>query len=147
LKTEILNFLKQIVDDRIKSAKIAMIAVQESANNEGKSSAGDKYETGRAMAQIEKNLYQRQLLNAEADGSILERIDTSISPVSVGLGSFVETSSGKYFVSISIGQVEVQGQNIMAISANSPIGLLLIGKKVGEMYNFLGIEQQVISLK
>ena len=52
LKDQILNKCREYVNVRIATAKQAMDNAQQSANEEGKSSAGDKYETGRAMMQM-----------------------------------------------------------------------------------------------
>jgi hypothetical protein len=38
-----------------------MESAQQSANSEEKSSAGDKYETSRAMGHLEKDMHARQL--------------------------------------------------------------------------------------
>jgi hypothetical protein len=53
-----------VVHQRIASAEEAIRMAQESANQEGKSSAGDKYETGRAMAQLEIEKASGQLAEA-----------------------------------------------------------------------------------
>ena len=53
MKLLLLNTIKAQLDEKIQVALQAMKAAQESANAETKSSAGDKYETGRAMGQIE----------------------------------------------------------------------------------------------
>ena len=54
-KKQLYDLCQAVVQQRIDTARHAMTAAQESANEEGKSSAGDKYETGRAMAQIERD--------------------------------------------------------------------------------------------
>ncbi|MCK7553750.1 hypothetical protein MKQ70_01525 [Chitinophaga sedimenti] len=43
-----------LIKDRIATTQLAIDNAQEAANNEGKSSAGDKYETGRAMGHLQK---------------------------------------------------------------------------------------------
>lgn len=50
----------QLISDRIAMAKSAGDNAQAAANSEDKSSAGDKYETGRAMGHLEKDMYARQ---------------------------------------------------------------------------------------
>lgn len=42
-----------------------MEGAQEAANSESKSSAGDKYETGRAMAQLERDRHAQLLAEAQ----------------------------------------------------------------------------------
>jgi transcription elongation GreA/GreB family factor len=146
MKGELLLQLKQIIDERINIAKNAMDAAQESANNEGKSSAGDKYETGRAMGQIEVGMYAKQLANAQNEKMLLDKIDLSLVSKSVGLGTLVETNKAFYFISISLGELKNVRKKIYAISQSSPIGAILMGKKVGEGFVFNGQKQELLSL-
>ena len=58
------------IEQRIAAARTAMQAAQESSSSETKSSAGDKYETGREMANAERDrnaahMQQAQQLQAE----------------------------------------------------------------------------------
>ena len=58
------------IEQRISAARTAMQAAQESSSSETKSSAGDKYETGREMANAERDrnaahMQQAQQLQAE----------------------------------------------------------------------------------
>jgi sortase (surface protein transpeptidase) len=53
LKTRLHSLCVSYVGQRIETAQRAIAIAQASANEETKSSAGDKYETGRAMAQLE----------------------------------------------------------------------------------------------
>jgi hypothetical protein len=59
LKTKLLTLCIKYVDDRISATQQAIQSAQASANEETKSSSGDKYETGRAMAQLEIEKIQR----------------------------------------------------------------------------------------
>jgi hypothetical protein len=60
IKIKLYQYCVEFIDKRIAGAREAIQIAQDSANEETKSSAGDKYETGRAMAQleIEKNTTQ-----------------------------------------------------------------------------------------
>lgn len=73
-KKEIYEQVLEIINERIFDSKFGMDAAQEAANNEGKSSAGDKYETGRAMGQIEVNRYGVQLQNAMNELEIIKKL-------------------------------------------------------------------------
>lgn len=108
--------------------------VQQSANQESKSSMGDKYETGRAMAQNEVFMLQTQLASLRQDFETIYTIDFSISIDKVIQGSLVETSTGWFLLSIGLGKITVEGKNLFCISINSPLGQVLKGKAVSEMY-------------
>ena len=54
-----------LIEERMQLAAEAMQQAQDAANAEEKSSAGDKYETGRAMNHIQKDLHARHGLEVE----------------------------------------------------------------------------------
>lgn len=110
--------------------------IQESLSSETKSSAGDKHETGRAMLQLEREKAGQQLAEVEKLKASLIKIDLAISSDIIGLGSVVFTSTAHYFIAISAGQLQVGTQSFFAISPNTPIGLLLLGKRTGDVVVF-----------
>ena len=116
---------------RIDTATEAMRAAQESANSESKSSAGDKYETGRAMAQLERDRHAQLLADAQRMLQELQHIDLAPTAV-IRAGSLVKTTRGTFFISISAGRISLDGIDYMAVSAASPIGTALRGKRVGD---------------
>ena len=121
---------------RILSAKNAMEAAQEAANSDTKSSAGDKYETTRAMMQIEKELSARRLAEAIQVKAELEKINIDSKNISVQAGSLVYTNESIYFISISAGKINFEDQIVFAVSPASPIGNALLGMKEGGEVNF-----------
>lgn len=136
LKHRLLAACAAYVQDRVDRGKEAMESAQESANTETKSSAGDKHETGRAMAQLEREKSARQLAEAMKLKHALASVDADKVHDSVELGSLVITSNGKFYISISAGKIEVDGEMYFAISAGSPIGQQLIGKRAGDEASF-----------
>lgn len=52
------------------------------------------------------------------------------------MGSVVYTSKSNYFIAISTGILQVGNDSFYAISSNTPIGQLLIGKTVGSIVKF-----------
>ncbi len=119
------------VQQRIQTATTAMQAAQESANSESKSSAGDKYETGRAMAQLERDRHAQLLAEALKMQQELTHLDLTAAAW-VRPGSLVCTAQGVFFVSISAGRLVVDGHTYLAISPASPLAQALRGKRPGE---------------
>ena len=140
MKDKLIAYVKNHLDQRIQNSLAAMQAAQESANSESKSSAGDKYETSRAMGHLDREMHGRMYQQAQQERQIVERLDDSIIYKKGALGAFMRTSMGNFFLSVSIGQVEIDGDKVMIISPQSPIGALLIGKIVGDSFNFRGKE-------
>lgn len=136
MKLQLLTLLKTQFDTRVQAAQEAMQNAQDSANEETKSSAGDKYETGRAMAQIERDRHAQLYDQLRQERAVLDRIDPDFVFQRVGLGALVKTSVGVFFVSVSAGMVVIDGQKVIAMSPQSPLGASLMGKQVGDSFLF-----------
>ncbi len=136
MKKQLLEAIKQKLDYNLRVCYEAMQAAQASANAETKSSAGDKYETGRAMGQIERDLHAQQYEKIRIERQIVEKINPDTCFERIALGALAQTSTGWFFVSTSLGQITVENKVVMVVSAKSPIGTLLMGKRVGESFHF-----------
>ena len=98
-------------EETIAAISKALKSIEEARNNETKSSAGDKYETGRAMMQIEEDNNSRQLIQAVQLKTQLQKIVLNKKPVKVELGSIVTTNRSAYFISIGLGEIEFETQS------------------------------------
>jgi hypothetical protein len=147
MKSTILTYVKTYLDQRMQTSLDAMNAAQESANGESKSSAGDKYETSRAMGQLDRDMHARMYQQTLEERKLVERIDGNINFKKGALGAFISTSMGDFFLSVSIGQVKIDEKPIMIISPQSPIGALLMGKIVGDKFSFRGKEAMILEIE
>ncbi len=138
MKIEIYKAVKSKIQDRLQAAQKAMADSQAAANEESKSSAGDKYETGRAMAQNDRDLYARQQQEALNDMQILDRINPEQTFENAMPGALVSTSMGNFYLSVSIGIIEIEKQKVIVTSVDSPLGKLIYGKEKGDIFNFQG---------
>lgn len=136
LKQDIISHLIRIIDNRIEDTYILQNSINESRLNETKSSAGDKYETGPAMLQIEEDKNKMQLQNALDLKSVLTKLNPDKNYSTVELGSLVKSNLATYFFSIGFGKIEIQHNSIYCISLESPIGKALHHKKVGDKIMF-----------
>ena len=136
IKEELYKLCEDYIDKRIQSSRIAMGEAQMSANEETKSSSGDKYETGRAMAQLEIEKNSQQLSESLRLRSALDHVRISLITPTVQPGSLVVTDHGMFFVAISLGKILHQGQTYFIIAPTSPLGLKLTGAKVGDTVEF-----------
>ncbi len=136
LKHQLLVQCQQYIQQRITTARQAMQAAQEAANSEEKSSAGDKYETGRAMAQLERDRHAQLLADALNIEQELSRINVEKEYTVVQPGSLVSTDRGRFFISISAGKLNIEGRDYFAVSPASPIAVALLGKKAGDVIAF-----------
>ena len=136
LKRQIYSQLLELIDKKIDTAKKAIESAKESRDNDTKSSAGDKYETGRAMMQIEMDKNEAQLSKAVNSKRELSQINIQKDYNRAEFGALVMTNHGNYFISIGIGKIEVNKENYYCISLASPIGNLLHNKKIGDKVQF-----------
>ena len=135
IKEALLNACAEYVQQRAKTVDEIISSNQKALSSETKSSAGDKHETGRAMLQLEMEKAGQQLAGINQMKMVLAKINLDTS-VSAKLGSLVITGHANYFLAISAGEVLIDSAKYYAISPSSPIGKLLLGKRVNETVNF-----------
>lgn len=114
------------LDERIDHLQNLVFELEQSKANESKSSAGDKYETARAMMQQELDLLQRQLMTNERLKSGLGRLNPAEKPASIGANSLVRTQQGWFYLAVALGKVLVSGETVHVISVDSPFAQKLI---------------------
>jgi len=138
LKEELYRYCIDFVNKQETEIKKTIADAQEAANNETKSSAGDKYETGREVIQQEINLNGARLNELSKLRATLEHITLTQNGATVLPGSVVFTNNGNFYISIGAGKIIVDGTSFFGISAASPIGSKLLGKEVGYSFELNG---------
>ncbi len=138
VKHTLYNLCSSFVDERILMYQKAMKDAQEAANNEEKSSAGDKYETTRAMMQIEKDKNAKQLEETIKLKKALSQINPKASSDTVALGSLVLTDKVNFYISISVGKLKIEQTEYLAIAPTSPLGSIFMNKKADDTASFNG---------
>lgn len=132
IKRELFSRCKTYVNDRINTIQETLSSLAESKNEETKSSAGDKYETGRAMIQIEENKNKAQLAQALELKHLVSTLNTDKISEKGEVGSLVVTEKVAYYLSIGLGKVVIGNKIYFCVSPSSPIGLQLINKVQGD---------------
>jgi len=128
------------IKDRIVLLNNALNDLRESSKNETKSSAGDKYETTRAMLQLEQDKIGKQLSEANEQKALFEQIDFSTTSPQITKGSLAKTNKGYLLVSLALGKIIVNGITVIALSPQSPLGMKLIGLKVNATAEINGVQ-------
>jgi hypothetical protein len=146
LKQKIYEHCIELLDKKAEEVNSALRTVTESANNETKSSVGDKHETARAMMQLEQEKLSKQLIILLEQKAELEKMDITKTPLRVAKGSLVESDKGYLFVSVGLGKVIVEGKTIFAISPESPIGKKLMGLSENETAEMNGVKYLIKKL-
>lgn len=147
IKTELLEHCQKQVDTRYSKIKQTIAGIEESLFKEDKNSSGDKHETGRAMLQIDRENTGKQLQEVEKIAQLLKRIDVRAYSDYARLGSLVYTDKFAYFISISVGNVSIGKSDYLCVALNSPVGMLLSGKKKGDGFTMNGNTIKISDVK
>ena len=143
LKEQLYNKCLEFVNRRLKTITNTIESNKKDLQSETKSSAGDKHETGRAMLQLEMEKAGQQLYGVTEMKLVLERINIQEVSSVCKMGSIVKTNTINYFLAISAGKIVVENEIFYAVSAKSPIGQLLLGKKKNDTLQFNGNEYNI----
>ncbi|MCT4643362.1 MAG: hypothetical protein N4A74_00140 [Carboxylicivirga sp.] len=136
VKAQIIEALNKLLDKKIDALKATITDVSDSMKNDTKSSAGDKFETGREMMQMELNNKQGQLNKQVKLKKDLAQIDVKKQNSTADFGSLVISNKGKYFISVALGKIVINDTEYYALSLASPIGQALKGHKQGDSISF-----------
>ncbi len=129
-KSKILETVKKRIAEKMLKFE-ELIASTRASSNDTKSSMGDKYETGREMLQQEINNLQRQLNEAAAQQTAVQKI-TAESSAKVQSGALVKTDKGLFYISASVGEVVSDNRKIMTVSPESPLVKAMAGLGKGQ---------------
>lgn len=140
-KEKIIEIIRNKIADKIQTFE-KLIAETRASNNETKSSMGDKYETSREMVQQEINNLQRQLNETVNQQALIQKI-TSEPSLKVQNGALVKTDRGLFYVAASVGEINIDQQKIMTVSAESPLIKAMSGKKKGDVFTINTVTQTI----
>lgn len=137
-KELVLSSAIAMVTSKLAGIQSEFDALHEALLSETKSSAGDKHETGRAMAQLEQEKLSRQLAETRKTLDGFRQIDPKKEFTQIAFGSLVKTNRGYFFVSVGIGQIKVKNASVFCITAGSPLGQKILNKSAGEVVQMNG---------
>ena len=147
-KKEVYEALVKVIQERGAEMQLAWNELMESNKQEGKSSAGDKHETAAAQVHLELEKMGKQMQEHNRRSEEVERFNPSkISSTSeVRAGSLVETNTGWFYIITSLGKLNTLSGDCFVISAASPIGQALFGKRIGEAFRWNLQEGKILSV-
>jgi len=148
-KQVVFEWLCNALSDRERALQSAWDALMESNQQEGKSSSGDKHETGRAMVHLELEQLnkQRQEWQRQKEEVWKAAPQHQEKWTEVRMGSLVTTNKGLYYMVTGWGKAEIDGVEVMIMGAQSPAGRALMGKRVGDAFGWGSIKGDVIKVE
>lgn len=142
-KKQVYNACLSQMNDRVRNIEVAIEQAENAGADDTKSSAGDKYETTREMMQQEISRNQLQLTEAKKARYHLEQLESTTIEQTIIPGALIQTNQGMFYLTISLGQIHVDGMNVLILSPASPLGQILNGKNKNESFTFNGIEYTI----
>ncbi|MEO1260681.1 MAG: 3-oxoacyl-ACP synthase [Bacteroidota bacterium] len=134
------------VEKSIQAAQEALDSAIAAGNEETKSSVGDKYETGRAMAQMEQDKNRSILSKAIILKNKLLQLNPEKKHDKIEEGALVITDIGNYYISTSIGKIVLNKKLYYAISAEAPLAKSLWGKTKSSSVVFQNKKYSIIDI-
>ena len=98
------------------------------------------------MAHLESEKNAKQLIEINKLKKVLPYLKNHKNNGEIELGSIVKTDGANYYISISLGKLLIGNLDFYCISAVTPIGRLLIGKKIGDSIPFNGNTLTILEL-
>lgn len=132
-KAQIINACKNLLASKIGEITMAIREAQEAANNEQKSTAGDKHEVGKSMSQLTVEMLGNQLKELEILSQHFEKLSGELHHT-VSTGSVVKFNEQFVFVCKGIGKISVSGAPVITVSPEAPLFTQIKGKKEGETF-------------
>jgi len=123
---------------------VILADLNEGLSNDTKSSAGDKYETSRAMSQQEIDKIMVQIQELKRQLALIPSLEAVTTSTTIQNGSLVSTSMGNFYIGLPIGQLQLAEQTVFCISATSPLAQQLLGLVIGDVFT---LQQQTHLVK
>ncbi len=147
IKQQIYNHYLEHINDRIQNYREMISDLAEDAQNDAKGSAGDKHETALSMMHLEQEKLTQKLKEVLDQKSILESIDIVKINKKVGIGSLIQTNTFLFFMSTALPKITIDNKDIVALSPNSPLGKIMLGKEVNDKFEFNGMKYKILSIE
>ena len=146
LKFELQQQCKDLIKIRYENINKTITDIEQALRDESKGTSGDKHHTERAMLQIEREAAGKQLREIEKVMRQLDKVTISDISETIRLGSIIETNQANFFISISVGKLQVGDIIYLGIAPAAPIGLCLLGKGKNDQFNFNGLVYKIIKI-
>ena len=133
-KRRLKDYCVELLGKRLDTVEKLVAEAQESANNEGKSSAGDKYETSRAMGHLQKEMYQQQSQKIRHELLKASSSETALQPGIIKRGTVIMTDQLCIFICVGLGKKSLDNRTVLFVSDEAPLYHLLYNKSEGEVF-------------
>ncbi len=144
-KKQVIAQCQEVVRERLALLAEELDYLLQDISEDTKSSAGDKFETTREMVNAER----QQLYGRVEDLNKMLATLTTLPPgagAEVDFGNLVQTNKNWLLIAVSLGPVEVAGEQVLVISPQAPLGQEFMGKKENDKISFNKMNYQIASI-
>jgi len=134
-KSDVISELLTQLNNKLKFLNLNLESAIISRNSDTKSSAGDKFETIREMAQIEIRKLETEILKAQQ----------FIKDLQENKADLIITETEVFLISIPFGKIAINSKTIYCISNSAPIAKFLLNTKISTGFNYRGVDYKVVS--
>ena len=146
LKKNVIDAFKLVLQDKIDVYESLLNSLTTDAQNDAKSSAGDKHETTLSKLHIEQEKITIKLKEAYIQLQQINKIDTSKKTNQVVNGSLVITNHVTVLICIALPKITINNMSIFGISPQSPLGIKLMGKKLVDQFEVNKVNYEIIKI-
>jgi transcription elongation GreA/GreB family factor len=127
-----------LLEEKIAGLQLQLDELKTGLSADSKSTSGDKHETSRAMAHIEQEHLAGQMAVLRAQLLSVHKLRSVASGPAIAAGSLVTTNHGIFYLCVALGRITADGNEVMVLSAQSPLGQVFLGKHTGDTFTFGG---------
>lgn len=147
-KSELIEEIVVQLNEKLSELSRYSDDLRNSLESEGKSTAGDKHDTGRAMIHLEQEKLQNQLQELKGQIQRVKTLEKNATPSnSAEYGSFIKTTGPSFLMGIGLGKIEFQNLTTFCVGMETPIGKQIKGLKENDSFNFKGKDERVITVE
>ncbi len=135
-KSDVLDELIKQLTEKLFELKDSLSSAIESRNSETKSSAGDKFETSREMAQVEISKIEKEIVKTQQ----------LITDLTSKTSQFIITDKGAFLISIPFGKLMVNSSEVFCISNSAPITKQLVNTEISANFQYRGVAYNILNI-
>jgi ElaB/YqjD/DUF883 family membrane-anchored ribosome-binding protein len=140
IKSDFLLFLNQHIQAEVEQIQHELSLISADLANDTKSSAGDKFETAREMANQEINKLQTVLHDKKRFLQLLQSESFSKTHSTIQSGTLVQISGNWYFFGVPFGKLMYKKKQVLGIGLTAPFAQAFLQKVVDSTIVFGGNE-------
>lgn len=143
-KEELHRYCLDLIKEKKVLLKVQIDARKNDLESVSKSSAGDKHETSRAMIHLEQEKLGLQYIAVEKQNNHLSQMLVKAHS-SIQAGTLIKTKKAIFYISVGLGKVRFNQQDIYIISPVSPVSQAFLNS-ISKYVQFQSTNYTILSI-